>query len=143
MASRSGRRRENREDEEAVGAGVADAVGGFGGGDEEGAGGHGHRAAFEEEGAGAGQNQVDLVHSGVGVQAMLLAGFEGVQADEQALGLEERALAHSLRVVDGMVFGVDRNWMVEIHGSWAGAADQLQPPAPPPRLAARAAQAST
>jgi hypothetical protein len=69
-------------------------------------------AAGEQEDAAAGEHVVDLVHAGVGMELVLLAGLEGVQAHQHPLRLEEGRLAHLAGVVDGVVLGTEGGGMV-------------------------------
>src|SRR5690606_25537034 len=73
----------------------------------------GQRAPFEQELPAPGEHLVDLVHALVRVQRVLLPGLECVQPDQDALGREERALAHPVGPEDGVLLGTDRAGMLE------------------------------
>ena len=73
--------------------------------DEEDTGLHRQLVAFEQEEPRAGHDLIDLVHPGVRVQRVLLAGLEAVESDEDALGRKQRPLAHLLGVEDSVLFG--------------------------------------
>ena len=92
-----GRRREDREHEQARGAGVADAVRHAFRRDQQIAGASSAARALEQEQPLAFDHLVDLVLPGVRVQRVLLAGLERIQADQQPRRFEDRALPILLR----------------------------------------------
>ena len=108
------RRREYGEDEQPAGARIADAVSYTFRRNQQHSSSHRHLACFEQEQSLAFNDVVDLVHACMRVKRMLLPGFERIQADHHVLGPEDRALAHSVRRVDGVVAWLDRSRM--FHG---------------------------
>lgn len=89
-----GRRRENRENQQTGASRVANSMWNALGGNQHHAGGHRQLSVFQRKDAFAFQHLVDLVHAFMGVELVFLIGLKGVQTDEDAVGREERALAH-------------------------------------------------
>ncbi len=83
-------------------AGIPHAVRHVGGRDQQVAGAHRLRFAFEQELPFAGDHVVDLVHAGMRMQRVRLARLEGVHPDQQARRREERRLAHAARREHGV-----------------------------------------
>src|SRR5688572_21879794 len=107
-------RREYGEDEQPAGARVADTVRYTFRGDQQHSGSHRNVACCEQEKSLALYDVVDLVHACMRVECMLMPGLERIQADHHVLGPEDRALAHPVGRVDGVVAWLDRSRMV--HG---------------------------
>lgn len=67
------------------------------------AGSHRQFAIPKEKHSSAGNDVVELIHSSMCVQRMLLAGLERVQSDQQTFGLKKRGLAHCVGDEDRVI----------------------------------------
>ena len=70
---------------------------------------HRQLAVLQQEQPFAFDDGIDLVHAGMRVQRVRLPGLEGVEADEQASRLEDRALAHLVGRVHSVLRGLNHD----------------------------------
>ncbi len=93
------------------------------------AGAHRLRFALEQELPFAGNHVVDLVHAGMRMQGVRLAGLEGVHPDQYARRSEERRLAHATGCEHGVTSGPDDGGMGQHVRVSRSAAPGPRPPA--------------